>query len=120
MDNKNFKKTYTNYSNARPVEKPMSPVANESIVEETSQIADEKIEEPIAVTEAPIENVNDIAQVVDRRIVIPALLNVRVAPNASANIVRTVPSGEEVNVLEYVDGYARIGDNEYVNVDFLK
>jgi len=118
MDNKNFRKPYTNYSNARPVVKPISPVVNESIVEEPSQIADEKIKEPVA--EAPIENVNNIAQVVDKRIVIPALLNVRVAPNASANIVRTVPSGAEVNVLEYVDGYARIGDNEYVNVDFLK
>lgn len=113
MDNKNFKKPYTDYSNRKPINE--QPMKNDEII---SEVTEENVETIPEVSS--IERVDDVAQIVDKRTVIPALLNVRVAPNASANILRTIPAGTEVNVLEYVDGFAKIADGEYVNESFLK
>lgn len=113
----NGKRPYTNYS----ASKPQSPV-----VEKEAEAKEEVVAEPVVEKEveaaAPveIERVDDIAEEVKNVLrVIPELLNVRVAPNANAPITGQLKKGATVHVLEYVDDFAKIGDNEYVKSKFL-
>lgn len=48
------------------------------------------------------------------------VLNVRVDHNTGASVVRNVGRMDIVTVLEWMpDGWARIGEGEYVNADYL-
>lgn len=117
----NGKRPYTNYS----APKAQAPVV-EKKVEEVKEVAPEVTVEPVAEekveTPAPaIERVDAIAEEVKSVLkVVPELLNVRVAPNANAPIVGQLKKGTTVNVIEYVDDFAKIGTDRYVKSRFIE
>lgn len=121
----NNRKPYTNYAQPNSVKPIVEPIEKKEVISETPVVEEipvveevaQVVEEPTPVIERVDESQTDVVLAV--RTVTPQLLNVRVAPNASAPIVRTVAQGTKVNVLEYVDEFAKIGDNEYVNINFL-
>ena len=48
------------------------------------------------------------------------LLNVRDSGSYSGNVIRTTPNGATHIVLEKKDGWGRIGENEWICLDFVE
>lgn len=46
-------------------------------------------------------------------------LNVRQEPSPSAKVLKTIKIGSALTVLEEKDGFAKIGDDEWVNMNFI-
>ena len=70
-------------------------------------------------TENTIEKVE--ADIVTKKFVNVASLNVRSTPDtySNSNIVRCIPRDTEVNVIEEVGEFSKIGEDEYVMTMFL-
>lgn len=53
-------------------------------------------------------------------VVCKSVLNVREGAGKAYRMIRQIPNGSSVSVYEQKDGFGRIGDGEWVMMDFLK
>ena len=53
-------------------------------------------------------------------VVCKSVLNVREGAGKAYRMIRQIPNGSSVSVYEQADGFGRIGDGEWVMMDFLK
>lgn len=122
------KRPYMNYNQSNKIvnntEQEIVEEINESETVEETPAAEEIVEEVIEKEEEPvmsaIMNANTIAEPVVKvmKVNVP-LLNVRVAPKATAKIAEQIRSGKEVNILGEYGEFVKIGDNRYVMAKFL-
>lgn len=113
--NENAKKPYTNYSRpiapqvAKPA--PVEDVAVNAIESAPAEVVDTK-------KEATIEKVK--GDIVKTKFVNTNLLNVRSTPDADINnIIDQLKKDTEVNVIEEVGEFSKIGEHRYVMTQYL-
>ena len=88
--------------------------------EEQIPVEDVVIKEESKHNTKPIENVNNIAETVNVKIVDVDVLNVRSTPDYDApNVVDQLKKGTRVNVSKEVGEFSEIGPNRYVMTKFL-
>lgn len=54
------------------------------------------------------------------KVVCKSVLNVRAGAGKAYKMIRQIPNGSSVSVYEQANGFGRIGDGEWVMMDFLK
>lgn len=115
------KKPYVNYA-----AKSAANQAKTNPVKDVAVNAQETVPPVIPVTEEVVENksnlerVDDIAEKVTVKFVNVASLNVRSTPSSySSNIVGQLKKDDEVNVIEEVGEFSKIGEKRYVMTKYL-
>lgn len=100
---------------AKKVEEPevkTEQIEDPVLEEETEEIIPEPVEEPAAVPEIkPIEYIVKVRE--------DSWLNVRRGPGRNFEAIAKLKNGESVFVYELKDGFARIGDDVWVDTKFL-
>ena len=122
MENKPYK-NYARPAAPTPAAK-IDEVKEESVaanaVEESPSIS--PVEEKLEKKAAPVERVNDIAEVVKKNVKVVDVdyLNVRSSPDLDApNVVDLLKRNTRVNVTEEIGEFSKIGDKRYVMSKFL-
>lgn len=122
MENKPYK-NYARPAAPTPAAK-IDEVKEESVaanaVEESPSVS--PVEEKLEKKAAPVERVNDIAEVVKKNVKVVDVdyLNVRSSPDFDApNVVDLLKRNARVNVTEEVGEFSKIGDKRYVMSKFL-
>lgn len=122
MENKPYK-NYARPAAPTPAAK-IDEVKEESVaanaVEESPSVS--PVEEKLEKKAAPVERVNDIAEVVKKNVKVVDVdyLNVRSSPDFDApNVVDLLKRNARVNVTEEVGEFSKIGDKRYVMTKFL-
>lgn len=122
MENKPYK-NYARPAAPTPAAK-IDEVKEESVaanaVEESPSVF--PVEEKLEKKAAPVERVNDIAEVVKKNVKVVNVdyLNVRSSPDFDApNVVDLLKRNARVNVTEEVGEFSKIGDKRYVMSKFL-
>ena len=122
MENKPYK-NYARPAAPTPAAK-IDEVKEESVaanaVEESPSVS--PVEEKLEKKAAPVERVNDIAEVVKKNVKVVDVdyLNVRSSTDFDApNVVDLLKRNARVNVTEEVGEFSKIGDKRYVMSKFL-
>lgn len=100
---------------AKKVEEPeinTEQIEEPVLEEETEEVKPEPVEEPAAAPEiTPIEYIVKVRE--------DSWLNVRRGPGRNFEAVAKLKNGQSVFVYELKDGFARIGDDVWVDTKFL-